>query len=324
MKQKIFYGVLAAEALLCVLVHSMKGMVMEVFSSLMAFPFEALGYGLRQLSLSGIIGNIAAIILYMTFSLIPAVVLLWIYVKKKFQPEDVLLAVLSILLFVVMYLMINPRLMTTFFGMAVGSSTEFGKAFLGGMVYSVLTGYAVLKVLRLFFGAERRKLQSYLYVLLGALNMLLVYMICGGCYGSFLEAIEQVKKGNTGTEAGLGMTYFFLFLQMLINALPYILDIFIVLALQKLLEQLALGSFTEEAVNAADKLSRVCGFSLLITTLSSVGFNLLQLLMSRDLRVINGTVQIPLLSIILVLAALLAAQLVKESKELKDDNDMFI
>lgn len=324
MKQKIFLGVLAAEALLCVLLHSMKGMAVEVFSGLMAFPFEALGYSLRQLSLSGSMGNVAAIVIYVGCSLIPVYFLLWICLKKKFYPEDALLAVLSILLLVVMYLMINPGLIQKFFGIAVGSSTEFGKAFLGGMVYSVLTGYVVLKVLRLFFGAESQRLQSYLRVLLGALNMLLVYMIFGGCYGSFLESVEQVKETNTGTEAGLGMTYFFLFLQLLINALPYVLDIFIVLALQKLLDQLVLGAYTEESVNAADKLSKACGFSLMITTLSSVGFNLLQLLMSKDLRVINGTVQVPLLSIVLVLAALLAAQLVKEGKKLKDDNDMFI
>jgi hypothetical protein len=40
--------------------------------------------------------------------------------------------------------------------------------------------------------------------------------------------------------------------------------------------------------------------------------------------VINGTVQIPVLTIAFVLAVLLLSRFIAENKRLKDDNDMFI
>lgn len=85
-------------------------------------------------------------------------------------------------------------------------------------------------------------------------------------------------------------------------------------------QRLFYGILTAEAIACLI----LYGAALMAVTVSNVGFNLLQLLIADRLRVINGTVQIPLLSIVLVMAALLAAQFVKDGKELKDDNDMFI
>ncbi|MCL2631922.1 MAG: hypothetical protein FWD45_02370 [Coriobacteriia bacterium] len=58
--------------------------------------------------------------------------------------------------------------------------------------------------------------------------------------------------------------------------------------------------------------------------LTNVSFNLLQFLFVKSLVVTNGSVRIPIFSITFVLAALLLTRLTAESKQLKDDNDMFI
>jgi hypothetical protein len=136
--------------------------------------------------------------------------------------------------------------------------------------------------------------------------------------------VESTKAANQGTEDGLTLTYVFLFLQMLVDALPYVLDIMIVFACQQMLQQLQKNAYCEETMEAAENLTKVCGISLKVTILSILVFNLLQLLCAKKLRVINGFVNIPILSIVLVLAALLVAKLVTEGKRLKDDNDMFI
>lgn len=140
----------------------------------------------------------------------------------------------------------------------------------------------------------------------------------------FLQAVENTKAANQGTEQGLTMTYVFLFLQMLVNALPYVLDILIIFVFQHMLQELGEDAYSEETLEVAGKLAKVCGLSLKATILSTVVFNLLQLLCAKHLRVMNGFVNIPVLSIVLVLAALLVAKLVTEGKRLKDDNDMFI
>ena len=56
----------------------------------------------------------------------------------------------------------------------------------------------------------------------------------------------------------------------------------------------------------------------------SVAVNLIQLLCLPSLRTVSASVELPLTSMGVALAALLLAQYVRENKRLKDDNDMFI
>ena len=324
MKKTLYFGVLLAEAIICVVLCVLGNVSGEDIAYIMAFPFGPIGDGLRALSLSGSVGNAVAILLYVGISLLPLGVLLTHVKKKSLYWEDSLLVVLIPLLFVVLYEMINPGtipLGPSELGM-MGAGVR--KAMLGCVVYSVLVGYLVLRALRLFFGAGKEKLQSYVSLLLGLLNVIFVYMVFGGCLQKFLQTMESTKAANQGTEDELVLTYVFLFLQMLVDALPYVLDILIVFACQQMLQKLQKDAYCEETMKAADKLAKVCGISLKVTILSILVFNLLQLLYAKNLRVVNGFVNIPILSIVLVLAALLVAKLVTEGKRLKDDNDMFI
>ena len=324
MKKILYFGVLLAEAVICVVLCVLGNVTGESIAHIMAFPFAPIGNGLRALSLSGSVGNAVAILLYAGMSLLPVGMLLVHMRKKNLHWEDLLLVALIPLLFVVWYEMINPGTLPlgpTELGML---GEEVRKAMLGCVVYSVMVGYLVLRALRLFFRAEKQKLQSYVFLLLGLLNVIFVYLVFGGCLQKFLQTVENTKAANRGTEEGLILTYVFLFLQMLVDALPYVLDIFIVFACQHMLQELQKDAYCEETMEAAKKLAKVCGISLKVTVLSIVMFNLLQLLCGKHLRVLNGFVNIPVLSIVLVLAALLVAKLVTESKQLKDDNDMFI
>lgn len=324
MKKTLYIGLLLVEAIICVVLCVLGNVSGENIAHIMAFPFAPIGDGLRVLSLSGSVGNVVAILLYGGISLLPLGVLLFQASKKSLHWEDLLLVVSIPLLFAILYEMINPGTLPlgpTELGML---GEEVRKAMLGCVVYSVLVGYLVLRALRLFFSAGKIQLQKYLFILLGLLNMILVYLVFGGCLQKFLQTVESTKAANQGTEDGLTFTYVFLFLQMLVDALPYVLDILIVFASQHMLQELQKDAYCEETMEAAGKLSKVSGISLKVTILSILVFNLLQLLCAKNLRVVNGFVNIPILSIVLTLAALLVAKLVTEGKRLKDDNDMFI
>ena len=322
MKHKKLCVFLACEAVLCILLHSAREILPRAFTAVMAFPFEQIGLGLRALSLSGDTGNIISIVLYTTLCLIPVGILYSLKKVRRLYPEDALLAVLSIVLFAVVYMMINPGLLGPYFGDAAGQSVT--KAVLGGMAYSVLIGYAVLRILRLFFHADTGRLQKYLEILLCALNALFVYLAFGAYFSSLMDSFYALRSGNTGNEQSLGMSYLFLVLQYVVNALPYILDVLVVFAALELLDELSADRYSEAAVNASEKLSRLCGMALAVIVISNIGFNLLQLVFIKMLAVMNGSVQIPLISVAFTLAVLLLAQYIKENKQLKDDNDMFI
>ena len=324
MKKKIYLGILILEAIVCVIFCVLGTISGENVADMMAFPFVPIGTGLRTLSLSGSVGNIVAIILYGGISLLPLGIVLFHVKKKILHAEDTLLVALCPLLFAVLYEMINPGSIIMGPEELGMLSSEVRNGMLGCIVYSLLVGCLVLRALRLFFGVGRLKLQKYLFILLGFLNMILVYLVFGGCLQKFLQTMESTKAANQGTEDGLTLTYVILVLQMLTDALPYVLDMVIVFACQRMLLELQKDAYSEETMEAAGKLTKVCGMSLKVTILSIAAFNILQLLCAKHLRVINGFVNIPILSIVLVLTALLVAKLVTEGKQLKDDNDMFI
>ena len=68
--------------------------------SLLSQPFQAIGEGLRQLSLSGNVGNWIAILLYLLLSLLPLLGAAFLHLKGKACWADFLLCPLSILLFI--------------------------------------------------------------------------------------------------------------------------------------------------------------------------------------------------------------------------------
>ena len=123
MGQRNWYIALSLEAAACLLLVALLGWNSsegESLASLAAFPFAQIGLGLRWLSLSGAVGNGLAIGLYVLLSLIPLIALGVIWRRGKLRQADALRAVLSALLFWVLYLMVNPGLLTAWLNLAAG------------------------------------------------------------------------------------------------------------------------------------------------------------------------------------------------------------
>ena len=322
MRRKVLVGLLSAEAIACVLFCILQTSFTGVFSAVMAFPFEQIGMGLRLLSLSSGSGNAAAIVIYIAVSLLPIAALVVLRKKRKLCAEDGLLGLLSVVLFAVLYVMINPGVINTWTSGA--APQPVGKAILGGMVYSVLAGYFILRVLRLFSNSETSMLVRYMSVMLSLLNALFVYSIFGAGFNGLLNSIAELRAGNVGNEHLLGASYVFLVLQFVVDTLPGAFNILVVFALLRLLEEMRSDRYSAETVTATRRVSRLCSTALVTMIIANIGFNLLQLIFAKSILVINSSVQIPLFSITFVLAALLLIRLVTENKQLKDDNDLFI
>ena len=279
MKEKHLLTLLSIEAAACVLFCILQRSVSGFFSTIVAFPFEQLGVGLRALSLSGGAGNAAAILFYVLLSLIPAGIWLILKKKQKAMPIDFTLFLLSVLLFVVLYYIMDFAVPGT------------GKWSLGSTFYSVLLGYLLIRALLKYRNAGAKKLQEGLWLLLGAVNIVLVYGIFDQELGSLLLNLETVQKGNTGITlsdgffaySNLNTTYLFLFLRFVIRILPYVLNIIIVFLARRLLTAMREDLYREESVKTAEKLARFCMWTLIVTIGLDAGFNLLQLFFQRQL-----------------------------------------
>lgn len=293
---------------------------MTIFS----FPMDQIGLLLRNLSLSGAIGNVIAIILYAAISLIPAFGYLYLRAKKKNLKADVFLLFISIYSFIMMYFMINP-------GLFPSVIPEGGKMMLGSTFYSLLCTYFVLRILSTWKKADIPELQkgirNFLYVLIVIFVLVLVFE----CGVGTVERIQTVKASNSGVDfmglyeaSSLIPTYLFVILQGIVKAVPYIFDIVITIIAMKAIRLLSTNGNMEEAMGAVEKLTRVCTNALGISVVTSLGFNILQLLFQSMLYNVNFSVELPIFSLVFVLAVLLFARYMQEYQKMKQEHDLFI
>ena len=292
--------------------------------NLLSFPLEQIGWGLRQLSLSGAIGNVCAIIIYLLVSFIPCGVFLILKKKGKYQKTDYMLLALSIMLLFVLYYMINP-------GLLPASMLGSGKVLLGGTFYSLLVAYLVFRIVIQNKTEDLQALQKGLRTVLYIVLVLFAWSAIAECFVHLPLAIKNLQEGNS--VAGdlffyggpdLTSTYVFLVLQSVVSALPNGISVVVVYFCIKVLEELLLDLYSPKAILLVKKVTVLCRKSLLVIVAASVLLNIAQLLFADLLYQIHITVNIPIFAILFLLVIHVMARYIEENQKLKQDNDLFI
>lgn len=322
MNNKKLWTILILTAILSSIGAVIKLYFSEMFGTAICFPFEQIGLGLRQLSLQGGIQNIIAIIVYIGVCLLPLIPLALRIKKKSVKAEDFLMVVLCLLLFYVMYMMINPGFIPVPSVPELGASAA--KAVLCGTVYSVIVAYLVIYAVRLFFISETSKLYNYMIILLSVTAVLFAVSVFGTGLSGTLNQINSIKAANQGNESGLMFTYVFVVLKYCIDSMSSIVSILVIISGITFITELSANPYSEDTMAASGKLLDVCKIGLIATVCSSTAFNLLQILFMNYIRNINSSIQIPLFSVVFIIGVLILSKMVLANKLLKDDNDSII
>lgn len=329
MKRKRWIAAFAAEGALCAgLTLLLRGDAL-LNAGLLAFPFAQVGAGLRALSLLGGAWNVLAIVLYAALSLLPAICFAALCRKRKPFAEDGLLILTSLTLFGILWAAVNPAWLARNWP----AGRTLGISMLGGVFYSEIIAYAVLRLLRVSAAADAKALRRYVRWMLALLGAAFVYGAFGGGVQTLLTALEQLQAGNTadalhmepGGSAGAGLlwTQAALVVRYLVDASSSLLSIRVILEALRLLAAQDSGNM-ELASECASKIAGKSAQALRFALLSGLAVNLLQVLLAKQLRNIALDVSLPLGSVMLCLAALLLARLMQENRKLREDNDLFI
>lgn len=290
--------------------------------NIFSFPFEQIGWGLRQLSLSGAVGNFFAILLYLLLGSIPAGMYLYLKKQGKNRKIDYMLFVMSGVLLFVLYYMINPDLLPV-------SVLDAGKALLGGTFYSVVVGYFVLRVMLGEQKTELRDLQKSLRVVLILVIFLLVGSVMVEIFVNLPTAIWNVQEGNYVSdplyyeEPDLTITFLCLALRYVVNILPNALGAVGVFFCIQTLDELIVDAYSKKAA-LIRKVVVFCRNALVVIVSAGMICNLLQMLLSSKLYQMHISVNIPLFAILFLLAIHVLARYIEENQKLKEDNDLFI
>lgn len=335
MKIKNLAMVLVIEAVLCLLAATLAIPSANAFIVAVSFPFAQIGGWLRTLSLSGALGNVAAILVYSAVGLVPLLYFLWRLVKKKVKLEDCLLVVMSALLFIMMYLMVNPAFFTKHVSngleglgqLITGFNAHIqlsGKAAWGISFYSVLFGYLILKLLRGVGGAGTAGVLDWIQRLLALIAAILVFSVFYLGVLGINTTILEVKSTNTNPDISLAATNAFIIIRNILRLAPVALSIGLVLLAIKLAEALKEDKFGQEMVLLAGRLAALCRVTVIVTVICTVIANLLQLLFNYYLLNTYFSAQVPIFSLLLTLILLVLAQYFADSSKIHQDNQLFI
>lgn len=285
-----------------------------LFSSMLAFPWEQIGWGLGALSKLGPIGNGAAVAAWVGLSGVPALCALRYGRGKETRWERAALYLLSGALLLALYGMANPNLFLPPLAQGFPEYSKMLKSVFGVCVWAVVVLYLVLRLIRLFRLGDRNQLLAYMQTILKVLCVLFT----GAAALSISNGALALQDG-----ARLNADFFFGVFRLIVELVPYGFDILIVTLAADLLA-IVRSEEQDGIVESAGRLSNVCCLALGVTTALTAFSNILQICLMRWLTDVSVTVNIPILSIALTVLILLFARLLIENKRLRDDNSLFI
>lgn len=322
MKDKTFIVLLIIESILCIAAaFALTNPNVSGYLLVMQFPFAQLGLLLRALSLSSAFGNVIAFIIYVAICAVPLVFALLHIIRKVFKIEDWLLIIMSGFGFYMMYMMINPSMLNLIPTFIV---EDMGKAVLGGAFYSILIGYLVFKMLRKTNSSSTDSVLRVLRVLLAVAAVILVFAISYIGINGVKATLASIQSGNTDPSVSLGFTNFFVVLRYVFTQLPVFMELIIFILAMQLCSKLREDAYGEGVVQSAKKLASFCKITVVVTLLCCITLNLLQIVFADSLVSVDYNTVLPLDSIIIAFAALLLMRFFIASRELSQDNKMFI
>lgn len=295
---RVFYGGLAGLAAACAL----GAWFAPVEAGWLAFPWVSIGAGLRVLSLSGSVGNVAACGLYALLCLLPAGIAL-----RDIRHHWPLVG-FSAVLGPALYFLINPGLLAQRMG---GLPQEVVVAMLGQLIWAVALACAVWLLLGVL---HRRSLNTSsllhgMQIGLCLLDGAFVVSVFGVGVLDLRGQIAAVRQANTmldNTAFGtLNPTALFLVCGWLVQSLPALLNLGIVHGLLQLVKLAKADRFAPGMAQAAAHCGTLAGGAAAVDVTVQAVFLAVQLCAAGQLHQLNSGLHIALLPILFAVAALL-------------------
>ena len=308
-KEKLFWVLTAVAAV----VSALTPYVGSGFFGILSLPFTALGWLLRTLSLSGAAGNAASIALYGLVCLAPV----FFWMRSKRRTEDRILLLLTPVLAVVLYYMVNPNLRHYVM------RNHVGDAIYASSVWSTLMTWGVLKLLYgEEWGIERNIYKGLrIFLLLCSASCLIE------CFGNGTAQLVHTLRSQIQIMGQVNygvMDIVFMALAFLVNALENGLAALVLYKGAKLLEELERDPFGAGCVEAAHAVSKTCRNGLGIICLTCLLLNLAQILLTPILHNISASLTVPVMGLAVCFAMLAVTKLLVRGKALKDESDLFV
>lgn len=332
MKRSQMKTLLLIEGAVCLTLTLALRLIEGAAFSFAAFPGSAAGQGLSMLAGTGRFGFALALTLYAFLVLLPLYALARIRARRDWKAEDTLLGLCSLAVAGALF----PRGWVTYW--STSAETLFPRLAWQWLLFALLAGWVVLRLLRRFSDGGTQELLKLFRVLLGLAAAYFVFAVFFAEFAGLLTAIDTLKAGNTAFTAdtllpaaaditgskSLAFSYIVLALRFGAKSLPTLFAAATAYLAIGLLDTMENGAFTQESAAYAPKLAAWCVKVLKLSVLLALAVNLLQAVCAPLILSTSISIPLPVLELCFVLAALLGARLIASNVALAADNDLFI
>lgn len=332
MKRSQMKTLLLIEGAVCLTLTLALRLIEGAAFSFAAFPGSAAGQGLSMLAGTGRLGFALALTLYAFLVLLPLYALARIRARRDWKAEDTLLGLCSFAVAGALF----PRGWVTYW--STSAETLFPRLAWQWLLFALLAGWVVLRLLRRFSDDGTQELLKIFRVLLGLAAAYFVFAVFFVEFAGLLTAIDTLKAGNTAFAAdtllpaaaditgskSLAFSYIVLALRFGAKSLPTLFAAATAYFAIGLLDTMEDGAFTQESAAYAPKLAAWCVKVLKLSVLLALAVNLLQAVCAPLILSTSISISLPVLELCFVLAALLGARLIASNVALAADNDLFI
>ena len=332
MKRSQMKTLLLIEGAVCLTLTLALRLIEGTAFSFAAFPGSAAGQGLSMLAGTGRLGFALALTLYAFLVLLPLYALARIRARRDWKAEDTLLGLCSLAVAGALF----PRGWVAYW--STSAETLFPRLAWQWLLFALLAGWVVLRLLRRFSDGGTQELLKLFRVLLGLAAAYFVFAVFFVEFAGLLTAIDTLKAGNTAFTAdtllpaaaditgskSLAFSYIVLALRFGAKSLPTLFAAATAYFAIGLLDTMEDGAFTQESAAYAPKLAAWCVKVLKLSVLLALAVNLLQALFAPLILSTSISIPLPVLELCFVLAALLGARLIASNVALAADNDLFI
>lgn len=332
MKRSQMKTLLLIEGTVCLTLTLALRLIEGAAFSFAAFPGSAAGQGLSMLAGTGRFGFALALTLYAFLVLLPLYALARIRARRDWKAEDTLLGLCSLAVAGALF----PRGWVAYW--STSAETLFPRLAWQWLLFALLAGWVVLRLLRRFSDGGTQELLKLFRVLLGLAAAYFVFAVFFVEFAGLLTAIDTLKAGNTAFTAdtllpaaaditgskSLAFSYIVLALRFGVKSLPTLFAAATAYFAIGLLDTMEDGAFTQESAAYAPKLAAWCVKVLKLSVLLALAVNLLQAVCAPLILSTSISISLPVLELCFVLAALLGARLIASNVALAADNDLFI
>lgn len=332
MKRSQMKTLLLIEGAVCLTLTLALRLIEGAAFSFAAFPGSAAGQGLSMLAGTGRFSFALALTLYAFLALLPLYALARIRARRDWKAEDTLLGLCSLAVAGALF----PRGWVTYW--STSAETLFPRLAWQWLLFALLAGWVVLRLLRRFSDGGTQELLKLFRVLLGLAAAYFVFAVFFVEFAGLLTAIDTLKAGNTAFTAdtllpaaanitgskSLAFSYIVLALRFGAKSLPTLFAAATAYFAIGLLDTMEDGAFTQESAAYAPKLAAWCVKVLKLSVLLALAVNLLQAVCAPLILSTSISIPLPVLELCFVLAALLGARLIASNVALAADNDLFI